>query len=417
MKTDRLAPLTALLRRSMATCFLAAGCLPLTAQVPAQAPSAADPYSEGDPVLLAKAGIEALAPFPWADDHDTRDIQQELGVTGLRWAETRHFKIGIDLKDRPLPVNQAERQDLLAEIGRLAQQLPKLKQRPKVVDSWLLVHLYAARLEALYADFAARTGWKVEAPPTPAGGSDGRGWSERGGVGSGPYLGQHGKFCLLIVEQRSELARYLQRFAGRKTDEPAAHYFKGSTSIVYVTTPDTRWDALRTERGLYCNVVYGMAHHFAAGFHGFAFETPAWVGEGVGHWYRRRVDENYDSFASVEQSQVDLVQGTDWRRKTRARVEGDNWARAADLLVWRASDTAPFDRHVMMWSRVDYLLSLGDERFARFLTELKNLPTTGVPYDEVCRQQVLALQKAYDMDPAAFDARWCQWVRKTYPRK
>jgi hypothetical protein len=402
----------------MAASCPAALCLLLTARAIGQAQGPdTDPWCENDPVLLAKAGIEALAPFPWADDHGTRDIQKELGGTAIRWAETRHFKIGIGLKDRPLPVNQAERQDLLAEIGRLAQQLPKLKQRPKTVDSWLLVHLYAARLEALYADFANRTGFKVEAPPTPPGGSDGRGWSDRGGLGKGPYLGQHGKFCVLILDQRADVARYLRRFGGRNAEEPTAHYFMGSTSLVYVTTPDTRWDALKTERGLYCNVVYGMARNFAVGFRGFSYEIPAWVAEGVGHWYRRRVDENYDSFCALEQSQVDLVQGTDWRRKTRARVEADTWAKAADLLIWRAPDTAAFDRHVMMWSRMDYLLSLGDERFARFLTGLKDLPTTGITFEQACSQQLVALQKAYDLDPAAFDARWCQWVKKTYPRK
>jgi hypothetical protein len=136
---------------------------------------------------------------------------------------------------------------LLAEISRLGQAVPKLKQRPKVIDSWLLVHLYAARLEALYADFAVRSGFQVEAPPTPAGGSDGRGGRNRGGLGDGPYLGQHGKFCLLILEERGNVVRYLRRFANRDTDEPTAHYFGGSTSIVYVTTPDTRWDATKTE--------------------------------------------------------------------------------------------------------------------------------------------------------------------------
>jgi hypothetical protein len=160
-----------------------------------------------------------------------------------------------------------------------------------------------------------------------------------------------------------------------------------------------------------------MTGHFAAGFHGFAFDLPAWVPEGIGHWYQRRVDESYDSFPVLQLSQVDLVAGTDWRRKTRARVEAGTWAKAADLVGWRTEDTSAFDRHVMMWSRIDYLLSLGDERFAHFLTELKNLPTTGVTCEQVCSQQLVALQKAYDLDPAAFDAAWCQWVRKTYPRK
>jgi hypothetical protein len=80
--------------------FLLAGVL--AAQKPTGDRLAVDPFTNGDPAAMAAVGIEAYAPFPWADDHSTRDIDIELGAElRIRWAETRHFKIGISLPERP----------------------------------------------------------------------------------------------------------------------------------------------------------------------------------------------------------------------------------------------------------------------------------------------------------------------------
>src|SRR5262245_10855454 len=66
-------------------------------------PEPADPFTDGRPEAMMAAGIEAYAPMPWAGQHDTRAIDIELGCEPpIRWLETRHFKIGIGLRDRPM---------------------------------------------------------------------------------------------------------------------------------------------------------------------------------------------------------------------------------------------------------------------------------------------------------------------------
>ena len=52
----------------------------LAAQKPTGDRLAVDPFTNGDPAAMAAVGIEAYAPFPWADDHSTRDIDIELGA-------------------------------------------------------------------------------------------------------------------------------------------------------------------------------------------------------------------------------------------------------------------------------------------------------------------------------------------------
>ena len=67
------------------------------------------------------------------------------------------------------------------------------------------MHLFAHRLEALYADFAQRAG--VDAA-----------WLEQ--RDAGPHLGRDGKFVVLLFEQESHLGRYLRRFCDCRADRP-----------------------------------------------------------------------------------------------------------------------------------------------------------------------------------------------------
>ncbi|MBK8099405.1 MAG: hypothetical protein IPK26_20040 [Planctomycetes bacterium] len=374
-----------------------------------------DPFTGGDPVLMRAVGIEAYGPFPLADNHSTRDVDIELGQElRIRWAETRHFKIGISQSEREWPLDKDEKKALSAEIDALMAKLPKAK-RPKTITSWLLVHLYAQRLEALYADFCKRTGFVDQAPPCKDGrGLDGRGFQERGGIGKGPYLGMHGKFCLLLLPRRSDLARYLRHWGKREAEEPQAHHFFESNSLIFVTTQDIRTEGLSTERALHCNIVYGMVRNFVGGYHGFAYDIPVWTSEGLGHWYRLRLDKKYNTIAGLAEAQWGLLHDADWAEKARARVESGAWATAAEMLTWQQNDCRDLHKHVMMWSRWDFLLSQGDEKVRRYLEVLKGLPTTGVPAQAVADQQALALKEAFGYDNAAFDAAWIAWVKANY---
>jgi hypothetical protein len=385
----------------------------LLAQKTAADPAAVDPFTGGDPALLRAVGIEAVAPFPFADDHTTRDIEHELGYSvRLRWVETRHFKIGIAIGDRPWPIDKEEKKQLGDEIDALAATLPKLRPRPKVVSSWLLAHLYAQRLEALYADFCRRIGWKDAAEPCKDGkGTDGRGWAERGGLGNGPYLGQYGKFCFLLFEKKADLARYLRQFAKRELDHGAQHHFLGSNSLLYVTTPDIRSGGLSTERALHGDVVYGMVRNFVVGYRGFSYEIPVWTVEGTAHWYRRRLDPKYNSISQLAESQWGLLHEADWAGKARARAQTGAYAKAAAIVQWRIEDCTDFHKHVMMWSRIDFLLAQGDDKFGRYLHELKGLPTNGVAREAVLECQTRALQNAYGFDLDGFDRAWVEYAK------
>ena len=381
-----------------------------------------DPFTRGHAERMAAVGIEAYGPMPWAGGHNTIDIETELGrKPPIRWAETRHFKIGIGLATRPWPKDKRRRRELNAEVDTWWEKVPRTRglriKRPKQVTSWLLVHLYAQRLEQLYEDFCRRTGFEDAVTAGDGDGHDGQGWRDRGGIGKGPFLGQHGKFCLLVLERRSDLARYMLRWGNRRTDHGTSHYFEESSSLLYVTTPDSTNGALRPERALHCNIIYGTARNLLTGLRGFSYDLPAWHIEGLAHWYRRRLDLEFNSLFKLPESQWSLLANSDWGSKVRGRVQTGAFPAAAELLRWQAADINTVHKHLMAWARMDFLLAQGEDKFANYLAILKGLPTTGVSREQVLQGQTEAFAEVYGLDEAAFDEAWVAWVEANYKRK
>ncbi|MEE2886906.1 MAG: hypothetical protein VX951_05695, partial [Planctomycetota bacterium] len=145
-----------------------------------------DPYTKGDPAVMRKLGYASFGPIPWGDDHDSRKIHDMMPEAKILWLETAHFRIGSSLGALKMPKSSVARRRLLAEIKLLAKKLPGVKSKPRVLSRWLRLHMYADRLERLYADWQSILGVtdrdfpKADAPP-PA--------NARDYMGRGPHLG------------------------------------------------------------------------------------------------------------------------------------------------------------------------------------------------------------------------------------
>ena len=112
--------------------------------------------------LIQALGVVAYGPFPWADGKRTEDIDRVLGDNRILWLETAHFRIGSTLKPIDVADDPEARKDVLAECTELSKRLAKLPKRPKKLEAWHRLHLYALRAETMYGDFArmARPWWR-----------------------------------------------------------------------------------------------------------------------------------------------------------------------------------------------------------------------------------------------------------------
>lgn len=402
-----MSPAPSLLTTLLLACLLPA---PLLAQGKnddeIQKGSPVDPYTEGDAKAMQKAGIVAYGPLPWADSQSTTDVDRVLGEKRVLWLETAHFRIGCNLRSCGLPPEQARRKALYDELKRLKQVLPKVSERPKKLDPWLRLHLYASRAEALYTDFQERMGIADSDFP---GGKEPR---------QGKYLGLPDKFLLLLFQQKSDLARYLDRFCGVQADKSYRFYHLKSSQMLAAIAADGI--EAPDDLALQSHVAYSLVHNFVNGYQGYYYELPAWFDEGLAQCYARRVPTDFVNVLIGKDDVVDEERQHLWPQKVRARVSFDAAPKADAVLRWTQKDL-DYIGFVMSWSRVDYLMTLGDEKLGLFFRQLKSLD---LPHDGTMIQpaqldtlQRQLLQKIYDLDPDSFDERWKAWVLKTYPRK
>ena len=375
-----------------------------------------DPYTRNEPDAKAAAGYASFGPFPFADEHDTAQVEHVLGEAArLRWVETEHFKIGSELVPYSLSgVPKAERQKIRAELERLAEKIPSVRPDVARLDPWLRLHLFAQRAEDLYGEFRGRLG--VEDGDFPAGpGGDGEPYG-----GEGPYLGQPAKYTLLLFQKASAFGHYFRTFARREGTMAMRHNFASVGSLFFGTAVELDDPPYRSDTALHCRVVFSLVHNLVNGFKFYSHDVPVWWSEGLAHWSARRIDPRFSTPSEIRIYAQDPEMAWNWEPRVRARVEFEEYPRAAQLLRIVDRDRLDFVGHMMAWSRVDYLMTLGDEKFAAFMDRMKGRivpPGRSPTTEEILARQEAALEEAWGLDPEGFDAAWTAWVKKNYRRK
>ena len=366
-----------------------------------------DPYTGQDPAAMAAAGIVRYGPFPWADFKTTTDIDRVLGEGRVLWLETAHFRIGCNLKTLPMPQEQEPRKVLLDQIRTLRKKLPKVPEKPKKLDPWLWLHLNAQRAEALYAEIATLLGVTDQ---TFTGKE----------IPTGPFLGLPDKYLILLFQKKSDMARYMERFCSVQADKSYRHYHVQTFQLL--TCMAVEGFETFDDDAQHTHLIYTLVHNLLNGYRGFYYDLPYWLDEGLAHWYSRRVKSTFINAMARADEAVDEENQHEWPRKVRARAQHERgFIPFATMAGWQKRDELGYQGHIQAWSRVDYLMSLGADKFAPLLQQLKSIPLprdgSTVPRDQVDRVAQKALMEIWSLDAATFDAQWRAFVLATYPKK
>ncbi len=362
-----------------------------------------DPYTGGDLTVLLAAGLVGYGPFVWADGHRTEDIDRVLGEGRVLWLETEHFRIGCNLRTIGMPTESGPRKALLEECKALHQKLPKVSDRPKRLDPWLRLHLYAQRAERIYAEFAGLVGPHLDAsanakePP------------------NGKYLGLPDKFLLLLFQKKSDLARYLDRFCGVQGDRSYGFYHNKTYQMLFglaaegLEAPD--------DAAVQCHFVYGLVGSLVTGYRGYAYQVPPWLSEGLAHYYSRPIETSFINITVKDDDSVNAKEQHEWERKVRARAQFDRTAIPFDTMMgWQTMADMGYHDHLQSWSRISYLMQVAPQKVGELLFRLKGLPA-GTTNETLRLTTVAALKEVFGLEPATFDAAWREWVLKTYSKK
>jgi hypothetical protein len=370
-----------------------------------------DPYTKGDPEVVQRAGYVRLAPFQWGEGIQSQEVIEVLGGVDLLWAETAHFKICSNTKTYNVKIDSAERDRLDDEFALLAKKLPGFKApRGAKLDPWLRLHLYAQRLELLYEEFCARTGFSdadfVEAANKP-------------GMGSGPYLGQKMKMTVLLAEKSSALGRFHRRFLKIDEEKSYRYMLPGGAMYLGISAEAMRENGYELDTALYCAVSAGIVGNLLDGLRDSYWSTPMWLDIGLGHWFSRRIDERFTYYAAGTTRHLgdDLHE---WQPRVRGLVSNDfeySWNDMLNTLEW--AQFTP-QNHMLIWSRVDWMLQVEGAKLRDFLLPLTERLPPGSK-QELATLQVerakTAFQAGFGMSSEECEAAWGAWVKKTYARK
>ena len=380
-----------------------------------------DPYTKNDPKLMAKAGIVNFGPFKFgnlaADQVMSTDIQKTLPFINIIWIETAHFRIGMELPDWAVPTDAETRKKVRDELTELKEKLPKINPKTRNLDSWLRAHLTAYRLEKLYAETQELFGVKDEEFPTdPSQVIPGPG---KVYMGYGPYMGMKDKFLVLVIEKGGPYRQYMEKYLGRPTVHPQRWHFTDSSSILFTCSLDSNDFPLKHDTALHCALAFNVSQNMLDGFRYYSYNLPVWIREGFGHWNSRRISGKWPSFDQNEGSVADMKRLDDWKPYTKALLSNKKFAPFPEVAGWRDFGNITFNDHVTIYSRIDFLISMGQPKWKEFLFTVKGRVDDqwAIDQKDLVGATREGLQKAYNLSFLSFDERWAEWVKETYPSK
>ncbi len=369
---------------------------------PANAPSTC-PYTAGEPEALAAAGIVSLGGFPFATT-DTAAIDKAYPLLDIRWIETAHMRIGFGIGE--YSVRNDERAKIDAELEQLRRGLPTVPKRPRTLEPWLRAHLFAQRAEQHYARILDVL--RVD----PAAFPDGtKLWDTTGKyMGMGPYLGQKGKFELLILPTGAAVKQFLSDNFGLQVEGTQRWNVKERDALLLVIPAEA--GSARRDTGLHCHVVFNLTTNFIDGYKHYSYELPVWLREALAHAMEREIDPRFNSFTYSEGAAGERVTKTDWLAETRKLVRTAAAPTMAELVNISAYGDLEGRHHLASWSMTEFLLRAHPEAYAAIQDALNGRTTAdgftdGSNLKDAHRD---AFREHLGMSYAAFDSAWQTWV-------
>jgi hypothetical protein len=379
-----------------------------------------DPYTKNDPKKLAELGYEGLGPFRFGNladkPVDSSQIDAALEHSRILWIETKHFRIGVDLPSWSVPMDAETRAKIRGELEELGQKLPGVNPKTRSLDPWLRAHLTAFRLEKLYRETMELFGVEDEdfpSDPSKVIITEGARY-----MGYGPYLGMKDKYLLLVFEKAGPYQQYMKTFVGRDTKMPQRWHFTDSSSILFACALESDRFPLKHDTALHCSLAFNVGQNLLDGFRYYAYDLPVWIKEGYAHWQCRRIDGKWPNFDQNEGSLADMRIIEKWEQHCRSMLGTDKIATFPEVASWRDFGNIKFNDHVAVWSRIDFLMAQGPEKWQKFLFAVKGRvdPTNWMPdQKDLVGATRDALRDAYGLSFLDFDTKWTEWVKANYP--
>lgn len=360
------------------------------------------PWCRNEPALMAKAGVISHGPIA-IGPKGSADIVATLPATQWVFLETAHLRWASSLG--PTNVDLKDRARVEAELAQLRKVLPDVPEKPKKLDPFLRLHLFAMRGENFYARFQALLGVSDADFPEKR-------QSSGPYMGNGRFLGESDKFEVVIHNTRATHVPFTQSFSGAGVVDSVRWHFKETHKLI-VSVPAEDPD-LRQDRWLFPHIAHNLSHVFLCAYKHFNYDPPIWLDEGLAHALEKEIEPESNTTDGEEGSLRDTSGPPDWHAAAR-KLEREGKDRSlADLLHAKEFSALDMPANIVAWSKVRFLIDAHPKEFAKFLGVVKGqLDAKGVPNGQNLEDlQRNALREIWSWTPADFDVAWRAWLKR-----
>jgi hypothetical protein len=360
-------------------------------------------WCEGVPERMAAAGIASHGGFEFGT-HDTAWVDRFFAGRDVFWIESEHFELGLCVSAERVDAEDAKK--IRAELSELAEHLPAVNPKARVLDPFQRAHLYALRLEKTWDRFlelmgAAETDFPDGIRPWALGTPY---WGE------GPYLGQKGKFELIVLPTAADQVAYLKQEFGLSVRRTQRWNVMERSSMIVVT--NLAENELTSDARLHGHLVFNTAINLLDGFKHYAYDTPHWLREGLGHFMEREINPRFNTFDASEGSLGVRVNREDWDAEAKQLIASGKAPRLAEMVALESYGAFELRHHTACWSMTRFLVETNPQGYACLNGKLHGRKRAdGFPDSEdLAGVHRAAVEECLGLSYAQFDEAWRAWA-------
>ena len=341
--------------------------------------------------ICIKDGKIPAAPPPDVKDGELQmmhrpvsTVVKQVEVTETWMAiQTPHFKILSTLG--PANIKFADSLYCKADIERLKTITPKITFLPDGVhlDAHQRLHLYHCRLEREYTHFSALTG------------------------NTQPNLGMEAPYEVYLFSDYTNHHNLCDRYIGGRQDKGGVQWHIQDSPRFMLFTCSESMSATLNGKGdgiLSNHVFHNVAHIMMDGYNSYIRETPAWLEEGIGHYYERRENPRWNNFCWAEGAAPRDFQKPDWETTIFSLVRRDRdkdpaFSTWCELL--QPGEMTGVENG-LSWGVVKWMIDTEPLRFTKMIEKMDDLKLNMRSADMI--------QEGFGVTPSVLYQRWREYV-------
>ena len=227
--------------------------------------------------------------------------------------------------------------------------------------------------------------------------------------GEGP-VGQKGKFELLVLPTAADQVTFLQQQFGLTMKRTQRWNVVDRSALIVVT--NLTENQLYTDEQIHGHVVFNLAIQLLDGFKYYAYDTPCWLREGLGHLMEREINPKFNTYDSSEGSLGVQVNKENWDAEVKALIVAGKAPRLAELTAPKTY--AGFDRaaHYASWSMTKFMVTTNPEGYGCLnkMIHGRKRPDGQADAEEQNTVQRDAISQCLGMSYPQFDEAWRAWA-------